>query len=438
MALVDVVTGLHAAVAILAALRARDATGPGEHVEVSLLDSAFSALVNVAQNALLTAEEPGRYGNAHPSIAPYQPFRTADGWVAVAAANDGLFARLCDVVGLPELAADERFQTNAARVRNRAELLEPLEAAFARRTAADWVAELDAAGVPAGKIRGVLEALGGRSPQRSASNIRPPGRSSSSRRPSHSSRPGFESPLPRRCSASTHARCWASWASTMPGSPSSRRRASWPRPDPRIASMATLERESVDLREPGLLLDAGFVGGSWVDADAGRTFEVLEPGDRRPHRRGAADGCRRDAARDRGGRRRLPGVALAARAASARGSCAGGPTCLVAHADDLALLLTSEQGKPLVEAKAEVVYAASFLEWFGEEAKRIYGDTIPTHMQDRRVVVTQGPVGVSAGITPWNFPAAMPTRKAAPALAAGNTMVLKPAEQTPLIGARGR
>src|SRR5436190_16823674 len=105
---------------------------------------------------------------------------------------------------------------------------------------------------------------------------------------------------------------------------------------------------------------------------------------------------------------------------------------IVDHLDDLSLLLTAEQGKPLAEAKAEVLYAASFLEWFGEEAKRIYGDTIPTYMQDRRVVVLKQPIGVSAGITPWNFPAAMPTRKAAPALAAGNTMVLKPAEQTPL------
>ena len=102
------------------------------------------------------------------------------------------------------------------------------------------------------------------------------------------------------------------------------------------------------------------------------------------------------------------------------------------HCDGLALLLTAEQGKPLAESKTEIAYAASFLEWFGEEAKRIYGDTIPTYMQDRRVVVLKQPIGVSAGITPWNFPAAMPTRKSAPALAAGCTMVLKPAEQTPL------
>jgi crotonobetainyl-CoA:carnitine CoA-transferase CaiB-like acyl-CoA transferase len=159
VALVDVLTGLHAAVAILAALRRRDATGIGERVEVSLLDSAFSSLVNVAQNALVTGEEPARYGNAHPSIVPYQPFRAADGLVAVAAANDGLFGRLCDVLGLRGLATDERFATNAARVRNRAELLPLLEQTFAARPADEWVSELDAAGVPAGKIRGVLEAL---------------------------------------------------------------------------------------------------------------------------------------------------------------------------------------------------------------------------------------------------------------------------------------
>jgi succinate-semialdehyde dehydrogenase/glutarate-semialdehyde dehydrogenase len=100
--------------------------------------------------------------------------------------------------------------------------------------------------------------------------------------------------------------------------------------------------------------------------------------------------------------------------------------------EPLARLLTTEQGKPVAESRAEIDYAASFLEWFGEEAKRVYGDTIPTYMNDRRIVVTKEPVGVTAGITPWNFPAAMVTRKAAPALAAGCTMVLKPAEQTPL------
>jgi succinate-semialdehyde dehydrogenase/glutarate-semialdehyde dehydrogenase len=107
---------------------------------------------------------------------------------------------------------------------------------------------------------------------------------------------------------------------------------------------------------------------------------------------------------------------------------------MLEHQEDLAALMTAEQGKPLAEARAEIVYAASFLEWFGEEAKRVYGDTIPQPLPDRRIVVTKQPVGVTAGITPWNFPAAMITRKAAPALAAGCTMVLKPAEQTPLSG----
>ena len=105
---------------------------------------------------------------------------------------------------------------------------------------------------------------------------------------------------------------------------------------------------------------------------------------------------------------------------------------MLENEDDLALLMTLEQGKPLAEARAEVKYAASFLEWFGEEGKRVYGDTIPSPSPDRRIVVLKQPVGVTAGITPWNFPSAMVTRKAAPALAAGCTMVLKPAEQTPL------
>ncbi len=105
---------------------------------------------------------------------------------------------------------------------------------------------------------------------------------------------------------------------------------------------------------------------------------------------------------------------------------------MLAHADDLALLMTTEQGKPLAEAKGEVVYAASFLEWFAEEAKRVNGDVLATPASDKRLVVVKEPVGVCAAITPWNFPLAMITRKAGPALAAGCAMVLKPAEDTPL------
>jgi crotonobetainyl-CoA:carnitine CoA-transferase CaiB-like acyl-CoA transferase len=159
VALVDVVTGLNAATAILAALLRRDRTGEGELVEVALLDSALAALVNVGQNALVTGAEPGRFGNAHPSIVPYQPFRAADGWVAVAAANDGLFVRLCRAIGRPELADDERYVTNDARVHNRDELVRELGAVFAARPTEEWVELLLASGVPAGKIRGVGDAF---------------------------------------------------------------------------------------------------------------------------------------------------------------------------------------------------------------------------------------------------------------------------------------
>src|SRR5690606_31107345 len=104
---------------------------------------------------------------------------------------------------------------------------------------------------------------------------------------------------------------------------------------------------------------------------------------------------------------------------------------IVAHQEDLAVLMTSEQGKPLSEARGEVLYAAAFIEWFAEEGKRIYGDTLPGHQPDKRIVVLKEAIGVCAAITPWNFPLAMITRKAGPALAAGCTMVLKPASQTP-------
>lgn len=104
---------------------------------------------------------------------------------------------------------------------------------------------------------------------------------------------------------------------------------------------------------------------------------------------------------------------------------------IMENQDDLARIMTLEQGKPLSEASGEIAYAASFIEWFGEEAKRVYGDTIPGHQPDKRIIVIKQPVGVTAAITPWNFPAAMLTRKAAPALAAGCTMVVKPASQTP-------
>ena len=159
VAIVDVLTGLNAATAILAALHRRDVTGEGDRVEVSLLDTAFAALVNVGTNALLTGEEPQRYGNAHPSIVPYQPFRAADGWIAVAAANDGLYSKLCLAIERPDLAVDERYATNELRVLNREPLLAELQSVFAGRAAEEWEGLLLASGVPAGSIRRVGEAL---------------------------------------------------------------------------------------------------------------------------------------------------------------------------------------------------------------------------------------------------------------------------------------
>jgi crotonobetainyl-CoA:carnitine CoA-transferase CaiB-like acyl-CoA transferase len=159
VAVVDVLAGYAAATAILAALLARGQTGRGERLEISLLDTALSALVNVAESALLTRAEPRRLGNAHANIVPYQSFAAADGAVAVAAANDGLYQRLCGAIERPDLAADERFRTNPGRVEHRDELVTELTKAFAGRSADEWIGRLDTAGVPAGKVRGVREAL---------------------------------------------------------------------------------------------------------------------------------------------------------------------------------------------------------------------------------------------------------------------------------------
>jgi succinate-semialdehyde dehydrogenase / glutarate-semialdehyde dehydrogenase len=185
------------------------------------------------------------------------------------------------------------------------------------------------------------------------------------------------------------------------------------------------------IAEAALRREQAFVDGRWVDADSGDTFTVTNPATgeelARVPRMGAAETRRALEAAEAA----FPG--WRARTAADRGrTLRRWADLMLEHLDDLALLLTLEQGKPLAESEAEIRYAASFLEWFGEEGKRVYGDTIPSPLPDRRILVLKQPVGVSAGITPWNFPSAMPTRKAAPALAAGCTMVLKPAEQTPL------
>jgi succinate-semialdehyde dehydrogenase / glutarate-semialdehyde dehydrogenase len=182
-----------------------------------------------------------------------------------------------------------------------------------------------------------------------------------------------------------------------------------------------------------LLLEQAFIDGNWIDADSGETFPVVNPATGETianvPRMGTAETRRAIEAAQRAQ------PTWRAKTAKERGQIMRRwADLMLEHQEELAALLTTEQGKPLAESRTEIAYAASFLEWFGEEAKRVYGDTIPTPWPDKRIVVTKEPVGVTAGITPWNFPSAMITRKAAPAIAAGCAMVLKPAELTPLSG----
>jgi len=159
VALVDVITGLHAAFGITAALRHREATGEGQRVEVNLLSSLLSALVNQASGYVAGGVVPQIMGNRHPSIAPYEVFHTADRPLVLAVGNDGQFAKLCGVLGRPEWAADERYAANPSRVAHRAELFADLDAVLRTRPADAWFAQLSAAGVPAGPINDVAGAV---------------------------------------------------------------------------------------------------------------------------------------------------------------------------------------------------------------------------------------------------------------------------------------
>ncbi|QJD90643.1 NAD-dependent succinate-semialdehyde dehydrogenase [Duganella dendranthematis] len=186
----------------------------------------------------------------------------------------------------------------------------------------------------------------------------------------------------------------------------------------------------LQLKDPSLLRQQGYINGEWTDADGGATLAVTNP-----------------ATGEQIGTVPVMGAAETKRAIDAAN--AAWPAwrkkpaverarilrkwndLILENTDDLALLMTAEQGKPLSESRGEVAYGASFIEWFGEQAKRVAGETLPSPWQDRRILVTKEPIGVCAAITPWNFPIAMITRKAGPALAAGCPMVLKPAESTP-------
>jgi succinate-semialdehyde dehydrogenase / glutarate-semialdehyde dehydrogenase len=184
------------------------------------------------------------------------------------------------------------------------------------------------------------------------------------------------------------------------------------------------------LRDSRLLREACYIDGAWVAADDGATLPVTNP----------ATGGTLGTIPKMGGAETRRAIEAAGKALPAwRALTAKERSVLLRrwfdlmmeNQDDLATLMTAEQGKPLAESKGEIAYAASFIEWFAEEGKRLYGDIIPGHQGDKRILVLRQPVGVVAAITPWNFPAAMITRKAGPALAAGCTMVLKPATQTP-------
>lgn len=185
------------------------------------------------------------------------------------------------------------------------------------------------------------------------------------------------------------------------------------------------------LKNPDLLTELAFAGGEWVGSASGNTFEVTNPA-RGDVIANVADLSREEVAKTidvaHSAQKEWAARTGKQRAAILRKWY----DLMIENQEDLAIIMTAEQGKPLAESRGEIAYGASYVEWFGEEAKRVYGETIPGHMPDKRITVIKQPIGVAAGITPWNFPNAMIARKVAPALAAGCSFVIRPASQTPL------
>jgi crotonobetainyl-CoA:carnitine CoA-transferase CaiB-like acyl-CoA transferase len=188
VALVDVMTGLNATVAVLAALQERQRSGLGQHIDIALLDVQVAALANQAANYLVGGQLPARMGNAHPNIVPYQDFPTADGHMILTVGNDAQFARFAEAAGHPEWVMDDRFRTNAARVRHRQELVTSIREATRIRTTGEWIAVLEAAGVPCGPINNLEQVFD--DPQVRARELRVtlPG-------PNGADAPGVASPL---------------------------------------------------------------------------------------------------------------------------------------------------------------------------------------------------------------------------------------------------
>jgi len=187
---------------------------------------------------------------------------------------------------------------------------------------------------------------------------------------------------------------------------------------------------TLDLQDQNLFRQQCYIDGEWVDAEGGGTHKVINPATGELIGTVPVVGVAETRRAIEAAQAAFP--AWAARTAKDRATILRRwNDLMLANADDLAKLMTAEQGKPLAEAKGEIAYAASFIEWFAEEGKRVYGDVIPGHQPDKRILVLRQPIGVVAAITPWNFPSAMITRKAGPALAAGCTFVCKPAAQTP-------
>jgi len=439
VAVVDVLCGLHAALGIVAALRSRETTGRGQRVEVSLMDAALSALVNQASGYLIAGIMPGRLGNRHPSIAPYQTFEAADRPFVVAAGNDSLWQRLCSELGLEELAADERFATNGGRIAHLEDLEKILGAAFAEGNAATWVERLRRAGVPASPINDVGEAFGLAERLDMDPIVEVPSTRSDSilrlvRSPLRMSQTpvAIERPPPQLGEHSEEVREWLRQRpsdGSLPGRP---RSPAGPTGASARVGHFQVRRQNVIEQQIGSM---NFVGGEWAPADSGEVSSVINPS-------APAEVVGTTPESGEAEARRAVGAAAdaflgwKATLPAERGAILTEASRLIgSRSEELARLMAREAGKPVKEARAEVARAAAIFAYYGSEGWRLAGTMPPSTRPGVQVASVREPLGVVALITPWNFPLAIPAWKVAPALVCGNTVVVKPAHNASLSAA---
>ncbi|KAK3696180.1 hypothetical protein LTR37_018082 [Vermiconidia calcicola] len=382
VAITDLTTGLYTSNSVMAALLGRAKTGRGQHLDVALSDCQTASLANIASSCLISGQpDTGRWGTAHPSIVPYKGFKTKEGDVMLGGGNDRLYGVLCDCLGKSEWKSDSRFATNAQRVQNREELERLIEEITVTKTTKEWLEVLDGSGMPYSAINDVKATL----------------------EHDHTKARNMVTQI-------EHPSCG---------------------PMKLVSPPVKFSESKPSFKDKTLVDNRSFVGGEWIGSSSQDTFPVYDPEDNEKIC-DIADLGQEDARKALEAAQKAFDSYKTWTNRERRWLIRRWADLIKENKEDLAAICTLELGKPYTEALGTVRYGTDFLDWFEGAIERQYGETIPAARANTRIFTIRQPQGVVAAITPWNSPVAMVTRKVGAAIAAGNTVVLKPAPETPL------